>query len=71
MILAYEPSAAMRRELQDYDTLWQAQTIGYDALVMITGQRKSRGFAESGPGSRYLCGENYELEAGRRAGPAD
>ena len=37
MILAYEPSAAMRRELQDYDTLWQAQTIGYDALVMITG----------------------------------
>lgn len=37
MILAYEPSAAMRRELQDYDTLWQAQTIGYDALVLITG----------------------------------
>ena len=38
MILAYEPSALMREELQDYDTLWQAQTIGYDALVMVTGQ---------------------------------
>ena len=31
-------SALMREELQDYDTLWQAQTIGYDALVMVTGQ---------------------------------
>ncbi len=38
MILAYEPSASMRAELADYDTLWQAQTIAYDGLVMLTGQ---------------------------------
>lgn len=60
-----------RRELQDYDTLWQAQTIGYDALVLITGSENPVDSLSLDQIRDIYAGKITNWKQVGRTGPAD